>query len=299
MLKSSIFLAIFVFSHVTRAQVQAQTERCDGGGSYPVHLTFDDGPKMPETKIILDELRKRNVKATFLISTSRLRFLLQDRRPSEGQAQILDLIERMKREGHVIGSHSMDHVEHANPETVPAAVAARNISESREVLRKLRVPPPIPFRFPFGSGWFQERNPAKQGQADAMMKKVRELGFTPYHWDIDTWDWSAIKRKALPKSVLRQICSHRGGTVLMHDIQSFTAQNLPAILDSITGSGHRLVSFPEIKSYSETLNVPLPAFRDRAAGVFFCQRPVGDLDMVWGSCEEYSDKSSDMRRGTR
>ena len=62
-------------------------------GTHTLALTFDDGPSA-FTGRILDELAKYNVKATFFVLGSRA-------------AHHTDLLERMSREGHVIGNHSL------------------------------------------------------------------------------------------------------------------------------------------------------------------------------------------------
>jgi hypothetical protein len=152
----------------------------------------------------------------------------------------------------------------------------------------------MPFRFPYGSGWFEDKK--NQRVADQMMAEVKARGFEPVHWDLDTWDWSKIKRKALPGSVLRQICSHHGGVLLMHDIQAFTASNLPALIRSIRMSGHAFASLSEIKAINRKRpgDERFTSLASRAAGIFSCGRSVGEFDQVWPSCREYKTNSSDI-----
>src|SRR5882724_9358933 len=64
-------------------------------GTHTLALTFDDGPSA-FTGRMLDELDKYNVKATFFVLGSRA-------------SVHPDMIERMSREGHVIGNHSLSH----------------------------------------------------------------------------------------------------------------------------------------------------------------------------------------------
>lgn len=292
-----IFLSLF-FGLAFAGDFPVVKHPCPNGESYPVHLTFDDGPKFPETEQILDELKSRGIKATFFLSMSHFQSLLNGAPSSETQ-KMLKLVKRMKEEGHSIGSHSFDHIEHANLETVSAAEAKENFKKSDVLAKKLNLIPPIPFRFPYGSGWFQNTNPENQAAANKIMNDVIQSGYSPTHWDLDTWDWSKIKRKALPDSVLNQICSHKGGILLMHDIQSFTAKNLSSILDSIKKSNHKIVSLSEIKQYSSTKrDGALVSLSKSSAGIFACGRSKGDLDQVWPSCKEYLKKSSDIRGQT-
>lgn len=266
-------------------EVPVKKQVCPGGGTYPVHLSFDDGPKLPETAQILDVLKKNNIKATFLISTSRLSSLLKGP-PNENTKRLLALIERMKKEGHTVGSHSFDHIEHANVKQNSPEAIQQNLRKSFQIMDKLDLPKPVPFRFPYGSGWFQDSDPANQAMANKVMREIKGAGYRPFHWDIDTWDWSKIKRKALPDSVLEQICIHKGGIVLSHDIHKWTAENLPAIIESIHKSGHRLVSEAEIIKYSEKQSSePLLSLADQAGSIRACHKRLGVLDQVGPVCD--------------
>ena len=120
------------------------------------------------------------------------------------------------------------------------------------------------------------------------MAEVKSWGFTPLHWDLDSWDWSKIKRKALPDSLLHEVCTHEGGVVLMHDIQPTTADGLDSLIDSLQSSGHKLVSFKDIKKYST--RHPLASFADRTVGIFYCRHSVGEVDQVWPTCADYDKK---------
>lgn len=268
------------------------------GAAYKVHLTFDDGPRIPETEKVLNELKKRGIKATFLISGSHFESYLSGKPTKEAEA-FLALLKRMMAEGHTVGSHSYEHIEHAK--VADAAKIAENVERNRKVWEKIgpligkKNTQGMPFRFPFGAGWFRERNIDDDKQGEKVLKEIKTQGFTPLHWDADTWDWSKIKRKNLPNSVLESICSHEGGVVLMHDIQSFTAENLPAIIDSIQGSGHKLVSYDTIREESRKRSGgPLASFTDKVEGINTCNRPIRDRDQVWKTCEEYNRRSTDL-----
>ena len=61
-------------------------------------LTFDDGPHPVYTAHLLDELKKRGVKATFFVT-------------GEHAELHPDLIKRMHDEGHLIGNHTYSHIQ--------------------------------------------------------------------------------------------------------------------------------------------------------------------------------------------
>lgn len=291
--------ALTLFLLLTTTANAAEKLKCSNNASHKVHLTFDDGPKIPETEKILNALAsaRPKVKATFLMSTTKFKFVLK-KKPSQysrAEKSLLRVLKRIQRDGHKIGSHSFKHLDHSNKGQNSRREINSNLANNLAVWKKLGLEIPAPFRFPYGAGWFKERSPSEEKSRRLSLKIVKNSGFTPFHWDIDSWDWSKIKRKALPYSVLQQICTHSGGVALFHDIQSFTAQNIGRIIKSIQASGHRLVSFDEIKKDSDQRNSPRYSFRDSAVGIFYCNKSVGNVDQVWGSCGEYEDQSINAR----
>ena len=62
-----------------------------------VALTFDDGPNPDYTEILLEGLKERGIKATF--------FLL-----GEEVEKYPEIVEKIHRDGHLIGVHSYKHV---------------------------------------------------------------------------------------------------------------------------------------------------------------------------------------------
>ena len=62
-----------------------------------VALTFDDGPHMVYTEMLLDGLKERGICATFFLIGKNI----------EGNEEI---VQRMQKEGHLIGNHTYHHV---------------------------------------------------------------------------------------------------------------------------------------------------------------------------------------------
>lgn len=300
----SFFWLLYALSRLAlagdTATIRQEVYSCPGNPSYSVHLTFDDGPRIPQTLQILDTLKKEGIKATFFISASHFSGLLAGK-ATEQETALLEVLERMKQEGHTIGSHSFEHIEHANLITTPLDKVEENLDKNTKVLERLNLKMPLPFRFPYGSGWFEDNRAENKNQVFSVMQKIKQKGFYPVHWDVDSWDWSKIKNKALPSSILRQICSHKGGIVLMHDIHAFTASNLESIIQSIKKSGHSFVSLPEIMAENSSIltSKNLTSLKDHAAGINTCSRPKGDIDEVWPACSTYEKKSIDINKGNK
>ena len=80
--------------------------RCCGGmcrgrrAETEVALTFDDGPNIKYTPMLLDGLKERGIKATF--------FLIGANTEQEESKKI---VKRMYEEGHLIGNHTYRHVD--------------------------------------------------------------------------------------------------------------------------------------------------------------------------------------------
>ncbi len=100
-----------------------------------VALTFDDGPRDPDTAQILDVLRDHGVVATF--------FLI-----GENVARHPGLARRIVREGHAIGNHSFTH--RSLPTLADAQIRAE-IERAAEAIRRATGLRPWLLRPPYGT----------------------------------------------------------------------------------------------------------------------------------------------------
>ncbi len=230
---------------------------CPNGKSYPVTITFDDGPKPENTAKVLDVLKEENIKATF--------FVLGEHFPG-GQANpankwAYDLLDREKAEGHYIGSHTYHHLQHS---LMTQAQMKENIMKANPYLKDYLSPI---LRLPYGDGSFRSKDPVRQAKNDMVMKTVRDAGFKHVGWDIDTEDWNAKKRAVVLPSTLKQICQTHGGIILFHDIQNNTVAHLKEWIQAIKAEGHTFVGMeqfvPEVKNplspaSCEGMEIPKP-----------------------------------------
>ena len=99
-----------------------------------VFLTFDDGPDPLWTPKVLDELARLGVRATFFVV-------------GERAAGRLDLLQRMRAEGHEVGLHCMRHVRHT---VQTRAEVERDTDEALAVLDAAGVRPAW-WRLPFNT----------------------------------------------------------------------------------------------------------------------------------------------------
>lgn len=213
-----------------------------------IALTFDDGPHAAEfrnrTEKVLDVLRRKNIKAVFFIQThAPLRA-----NTSVGQK----LIQRMVKEGHIVGIHTgslEDHVDHAlrvaqRPVDVDGdgKVDGRNGLESdliraKALIKKLTEYVPKFVRAPYG-----------RYKADKeIIPTYRRQKLIHVLWDIDSLDNVRVEgRKRFPGEVEKALrdsfraLRFNEAIVLFHDLNLSTAEKIEdyinAIVKTIAGS---------------------------------------------------------------
>jgi peptidoglycan/xylan/chitin deacetylase (PgdA/CDA1 family) len=228
---------------------------CPDGKSYDVYLTFDDGPHPVLTPRILDVLKEEEVKATFFVMGYRFK------NGKTKNPKPFEILDRMKKEGHLIGSHTQYHIKH------------NNIKDDDEITKKSSDPNDYlgPFtkrqvfdnilkpysnvdlqsyltplvRLPYGAGKIKSTNPTVQAKNDWVMNVLATSKLGHVFWNIDVEDWNVQKEKYLLESLLKQICQKKGGVVLLHDTQSNTAENLKTWIQKIKSEGHKIIPLSE------------------------------------------------------
>ncbi len=205
--------------------------KCPDGKTYPVTLTFDDGPHGTLTPKVLDTLKEEKVPGTFFVLGEHF----EGGKSNPSNKKKYEILDRMKKEGHTIGSHTYKHLSHP---TLSYEAMKENLNKSNALLKDYLSPV---LRLPYGAGAFRAKNPDVQKKNDLVMKTVKESGFEHVLWDIDTNDWDVKKRATLERDMLNQICEQKGGVVLFHDVQSNTAANLKKWIQAIKNEGHSFV----------------------------------------------------------
>ncbi len=155
-----------------------------------IFLTFDDGPTAETTPHVLDLLEKHNAKATFFVIGKKA-------------DNLSHLITRMKTEGHVVLSHSIDH-SYSN-----YFLSAKNIGQwmknSMEHLQQLSGQAQHGFRPPAGV-----LNPP-------LLKASQDLQLPIILWNQRFFD-SVFK--LTPVKIQKRLHQLRAGDiVLLHDCQ--------------------------------------------------------------------------------
>jgi len=162
------------------------TDRLPPGGLH-VALTFDDGPHPEWTVRVLDVLATCAVRATFFVVGDRAR-------------QYPELVRRIRREGHVLGSHSATH---PDARRLGLRDLYRDYAEGRAAVEAVVGEPVALFRPPNGT---------LDLKGTAIM---RRLGLVPRLWTIDPMDWHPDTTAA--DIVARCGAARAGDVVLLHD----------------------------------------------------------------------------------
>lgn len=216
---------------------------CPDGKSYPVTLTFDDGPHPALTPKVLDILEAEKVKGTFFVLGERF----AGGKNNPANTEKYRILDRMKRSGHTIASHTYAHLKH---NSLDEKTLTENIYKSNKLLKDYLNPV---LRLPYGAGAFKSSHPEVQKKNDLVMETVKQAGFKHVLWDIDTNDWDPKKRESLLPTMLKDICQKKGGVILFHDIQRNTVDNLQSWIKAIRAQGHSIVG---LEKFVPEANIP-------------------------------------------
>jgi peptidoglycan-N-acetylglucosamine deacetylase len=197
-----------------------------------VAISFDDGPDPRWTPAILDILKQKNVKATFMLI-------------GDEAAQNVSLMKRIVREGNEVGNHTYTHPDISNISNRQLEIEVGLTEQLFE--SKLGVQP-LYFRPPYDI----DEEPDTDDQAEPVTF-IQQMGLTIIGSKIDTDDWNERPRKTpteIADSVLTQLRTmqtkpqFRGSIILMHDgggDRSTTVASLPVLIDTLRAHGYTIV----------------------------------------------------------
>ncbi|HXH73561.1 MAG TPA: polysaccharide deacetylase family protein [Bacteriovoracaceae bacterium] len=188
-------------------------------------LTFDDGPHLIRTAIILDTLKKHNVKAIFFVLTDHIN---QDND---------FLIKRMLDEGHLIGCHSPNH-DRAGSLTKEQfkSQTAQCFRELADLYKRAGLEFNKPYyRFPYGDygtrSDYHHINALKEVSSELMGDNCIHMAF----WDVDSSDWvPGMTAKEVAQNL---IAYNEGGTYIDFKKEGSTYVKVPVTLKNPTGGG--------------------------------------------------------------
>lgn len=187
--------------------------------SKKIYLTFDEGYENGYTPQILDVLSEYQVPAAFFITGPYLK-------------QQQNLVERMVKEGHIVGNHTINHP------SMPDISDEKVVSELKDLnsdffdltgqnMKYLRPP----------RGEFSERTLALS----------QKNGYKTILWSNAYADWDMNKANTV-QNAHNQVTNflHNGCIILLHAVSKENAQALPEIIKTARSMGYTFASLDEL-----------------------------------------------------
>ncbi len=194
-----------------------------------VVLTFDDGPSPKWTPLILDELKKAGVKATF--------FML-----GEHVAKYPEVARRVALEGHEIGNHTYTH--HVLLYYKPHELV-KEVRDAEKIIRDVTGVTTRYFRPP--KAWLTNQEKIQ----------LQEMGYKVVLWSLNSKDWVTFDDKYMIKYILHHV--RPGDIILFHDSggtfsteggdRQETVLAISRVIERLKERGYRFVTVSELVNY--------------------------------------------------
>jgi peptidoglycan/xylan/chitin deacetylase (PgdA/CDA1 family) len=183
-------------------------------------LSFDDGPDLKGTPLILEELDRRGLKAIFFVSGGRC----VGTRPEDLARR--DLLRKIASHGHLVANHTLSHRNLcANP-----GDQANEIDDNSEIIAQATGVRPSLFRAPYGAF-------CRSLEAALDAREMVDIG-----WNLDPQDWKNNTPDRVFNYLIGKLSHLQGrGILLMHDTHAASVHALPQILDWLTRENRRAV----------------------------------------------------------
>ena len=186
-----------------------------------IYLTFDCGYENGNTELILDALKKHDVKATFFVVGNFL-----ETSP--------EIVKRMIAEGHTVGNHTYHHLDMSSISSMDAF--KKETQDVENLFEQITGTPITKFYRP-PQGKYNIEN----------LKMAQELGYHTFFWSLAYVDWYQDKQPTKDEAfgkLLKRI--HPGAIVLLHSTSSTNAQILDELLTKWEEMGYTIKPLTEL-----------------------------------------------------
>ena len=195
-----------------------------------IALTFDDGPSGRYTQTLLDGLKLRGAKATFLLCGYRME-------------QYPQLTQRIFDEGHEIGYHGFSH---DSMQRMSRLQIGQELIDSRALLPE--GCDPVWFRPPGGV------------VTDGVRQVAQARQLALLSWSVDPMDWKIKSTAAIEQTVLKNVGD--GDIILLHDMSMTSVQAALDIVDALQEQGFRFVTASELAKLRKTAIKPGAVYKN-------------------------------------
>lgn len=183
-----------------------------------IALTFDAAWGNEDTGILLDILKKHNIKATFFATGGWVSSYPED-------------VKKILAEGHDLGNHSENH---KNMSTLNHTEQEEEIMLVHNRVKQLTDYEMFLFRPPYGD------------YDEALIDCVTDCGYYAIQWDVDSLDWKDYGTDSIIRTVTEHKHLGNGSIILMHNGAKYTASALERIIVSLQSEGYEFVPLSEL-----------------------------------------------------
>jgi len=211
----------------------------EAGDEREVYLTFDDGPS-DNTALILDVLKRFNVKATFFVTGK------TDEHSKEMYQRIVD-------EGHTIGLHSYSHKYSEIYASKEAFML--DLKKISDLIFDVTGQRSMVYRFPGGSS-----NQVSNVSIEELIQALTENGYTYYDWNVMSGDASNENFNAdlLTQNVMSGITKNKTSMVLYHDANTrkATVESIKTVIENLINMEAKILPIDDKTQKIQHVRVP-------------------------------------------
>ncbi len=189
-----------------------------------VALTFDDGPSGHYTRQLLDGLKDRGVRATFLLCGYRIQ-------------EFPRLTRQIFEAGHEIGLHGYSH----------KSMATMNLRDINTEIKRTKALLPEGCEPKF-------LRPPGGAVTSVVQQAARSAKLSLLNWSVDPRDWAVKDAAQVTQSVLCDV--EDGDVILLHDTSDSSVNAAFAIIDTLLERGFHFVTASELARLKQVNLIP-------------------------------------------
>lgn len=186
-----------------------------------MYLTFDCGYENGYTGDLLDVLKKEKVPAAFFVTKTFIR-------------DNIDLVKRMKEEGHLVCNHTVHHPTMPN---ISVEEQKKEILECEDYMKA-------------ATGYEMDLyfRPPKGEYSKRTLQIAKDLGYTTIFWSMAYLDYD-VKKQPTVEHVIQHFEKyyHPGAIPLLHNVSKANHDALQVILQNLMEQGYSFGNLNEIK----------------------------------------------------
>ncbi|MGX9755708.1 delta-lactam-biosynthetic de-N-acetylase [Clostridioides difficile] len=183
-------------------------------GQKTLYLTFDEGYENGYTSKILDVLKQNKVKAVFFVTSPYIK-------------ENKDLIKRMVKEGHIVGSHSKTH-----PSMPTKTGNLKGFNDEFEDVEKL-------YKDLTGKNIVKFFRPPMGKYSEKSLAMTKNLGYKTIFWSFAYRDWDTEKQPShdeAKKKIMDNL--HDGSILLLHAVSKTSTEILSDFISDARKLGY-------------------------------------------------------------